>query len=44
MQNQAAAFGFSGAEPAPAALNQANGAYTATTRAQAIRQTSAIFA
>jgi hypothetical protein len=44
VQNQAAAFGFSGAEPAPAALNQANGAYTATTRAQAIRQTSAIFA
>ena len=43
-QSQAAAFGFSGAEPAPAALNQANGAYTATTRAQAIRQTSAIFA
>jgi len=31
-------------QPAPAALNQANGAYTATTRAQAIRQTSAIFA
>lgn len=43
-QGQAAAFGFSGAEPAPAALNQANGAYAATTRAQAVRQTSAIFA
>ncbi len=43
-QSQAAAFGFSGSEPAPAALSQANGAYTAITRAQAIRQTSAIFA
>ena len=39
-----AAFGFSGAEPAPAAFNQANGAYAATTRAQAVRQTSAVFA
>ncbi|WP_440958277.1 putative metalloprotease CJM1_0395 family protein [Oceanicaulis sp. LC35] len=43
-QSQPAAFGFSGAAPAPAALNQANGAYTATTRAQAIRQTSVVFA
>ena len=43
-QPESAAFGFSGAQPAPVALNQANGAYTATTRAQAITQTSAIFA
>ena len=41
---ETAAFGFSGAQPAPVALNQANGAYTATTRAQAITQTSALFA
>ena len=43
-QGQATAFGFSGAQPAPAALNQANGAYAATTRAQAISQTSVAFA
>lgn len=43
-QPESAVFGFSGAQPAPVALNQAKGAYTATTRAQAIRQTSAILA
>lgn len=36
---QAAPFGFSGAEAAaPAQINQANGAYAATTRAQSINQ------
>lgn len=43
-QSQTSGFGFSGAEPAPAALNQANGAYNATTRAQAISRTSIAFA
>jgi hypothetical protein len=43
-QDQSSGFGFSGAAPAPAALNQANGAYAATTRAQAISQTSVVFA
>ncbi|WP_306014808.1 putative metalloprotease CJM1_0395 family protein [Oceanicaulis sp. MMSF_3324] len=43
-QPEIAAFGFSGDPPAPAALNQANGAYAATTRAQSVNLTSIAFA